>query len=108
MEQTLSKSEILRYTELWCREKGLRLTDLTTHPQIDDVMLLVQWRDEVWNHLTLPERSTWGGIWSWTYTRCLPLKNKHLDKLEEIIKNVQARKSSLQAKRNLIKQLRQS
>ena len=84
MTLTLSSTEVTHYTNLWCREKGIHSKDMEKHPQADDVVLLVRWREEMWQKLTKSEQSFWSALWSWTYHRKYSLKKKHLTKLEKI------------------------
>jgi hypothetical protein len=72
-------------TNYWCRTKGIKYKDYETHPQIDDVHLLMRWRDEMWNKLTKSEQSFWGAVWSYVYHKKMSLRSKHLQKLEELI-----------------------
>ena len=71
-------------TNYWCRTKGIHSSDLDTHPQIEDVMILLKYRDAMWQKLNKSEQAHWGAIWDWTYHRKYPLKNKHISKLELI------------------------
>jgi hypothetical protein len=57
---------------------------LARHPQADDIVLLLKWRDEMWTKLTKKEQGAWAAFWSWTYHNKYPLKQKHLTKLETI------------------------
>jgi hypothetical protein len=81
----LTQSELKTYyTNVWCKEKGITAKDLGQHPQADDVVLLVKWREEMWIKLTKKEQGAWAAFWSWTYHNKYPLKRKHLIKLEKI------------------------
>jgi hypothetical protein len=80
----LTKKELEHYTNFWCRQKGIHAKDLESHPQVGDVVLLVRFRDNLWNELEKSEQGVWAALWSWTYTRKFPLKAKHLTKLETI------------------------
>jgi hypothetical protein len=96
---TLSVAEF-RTLELveWCNRHGIRSRDLgcsskfddngrlvmnlNPHPQIDDVMILVKWRDAIKDIWTKSEQKTFELIWQWCYHNALPLKKKHLKALE--------------------------
>jgi len=78
-------------TNYWCRTKGIHNRDLDTHPQIDDVVLLVKYRTAMWTKLNKTEQGHWGAVWSWTYHHKMPLKAKHLKKLELITIEAEAR-----------------
>jgi hypothetical protein len=84
METHLSHRELQHYTNLWCRQKGIHASDLESHYQADDVVLLIKWREEMWHILTKSEQSFWAAVWSWTYHKKYSLKQKHLTKLEKI------------------------
>jgi hypothetical protein len=107
MAQTLIEG----VTNYWCRTLGIHNRDLDTHPQMDDVIILIKYRDSIWSSLNKSEQSHWGAVWDWCYHRKYPLKKKHLTKLETIYLEAKARhieKIVKQAKaRNRIKQLRQ-
>jgi hypothetical protein len=102
MPQTL----IQGVTNYWCRMKGIHSRDLDSHPQIDDVMLLLKYRDGMWIKLNTSEQAHWGAIWDWTYHRKLPLKTKHLAKLELITIQAEQRHRKKQQAIDKIKQLR--
>ena len=80
----LSKKELEHYTNLWCREQGIHSKDLETHPQIDDVLLLVNWRNAMWSKSNLSDRGFWSSQWDWVYYKKFSLKTKNLQKLEMI------------------------
>lgn len=98
-------------TNYWCRTKGIHNSDLDTHPQIDDVVLLIRYRDALWTKLNRSEQAHWGAVWSWTYHHRMPLKTKHLKKLESITQQAETRhkaqRQSLAKAREKIKKLRQ-
>jgi hypothetical protein len=91
-------------TNYWCRSKGIKSEDLDTHPQIDDVMLLLKYRDGMWIKLNTSEQAHWGAIWDWTYHRKYPLKNKHLAKLELITIQAEQRHANKMAQINKARQ----
>lgn len=99
-------------TNYWCRTKGIQSKDLEKHPQIDDVILLINYRDAMWDKLTRNEQSFWGALWNISYVNKFALKRKHLKKLEII--TVEANKRHLakiitEAKtKQRIRQLRQT
>lgn len=108
--QTLSKSEITYYTNYWCKSKGISAKDLEAHPQIDDVVLLINYRDSMWSKLNKSEQAHWGAVWDWCYHRKFALKKKHLKKFESIIQEANQRHTEKLNKilkaRNKIFQLR--
>lgn len=103
----LSQSEITHYTNLWCRSKGISSDDLTRHPQIDDIILLLRIKDEFGAEFTKSEQAIWGQKWGWCYNRKFALKNKYRLKLEQLCLTILARRQAKQKAINKIKQLRQ-
>ena len=99
-------------TNYWCRTKGIKSSDLETHPQMDDVILLVTYRDAMWKQLNRSEQAHWGALWDWCYYRKFALKKKHLTKLELITQQASERYKAQQIAfnkaRDRIYQLRQT
>jgi hypothetical protein len=97
-------------TNYWCRTKGIHSKDLDTHPQIDDVMLLLKYRDSMWDILAANQKAYWGSIWGRTYNYKLPLRNQHLQALERITIKAFETRQQVEAKKAIarikIKQLR--
>lgn len=86
--QDLEQEQLIGY---WVRSKGLKHKDLSVHPQIDDVILLVKVRDAQWNKFNRSEQAQWGAIWNWTYHKQMPLKKKHITNIEQAIINSEDR-----------------
>jgi hypothetical protein len=105
---TLSSSQKQYYTNYWCKTLGIKSKDLEDHPQIDDVIMLIRLRQDLWSLMSINEQSIWSGIWSWVYHHKYILTKKNLDKLEKIVSNIQFRQQLHQAQRNKIKQIRQA
>lgn len=108
----LTIKEINHYTNYWCKTKGITSKDLEQHPQVDDVILLVAFRDAMWDKLNVSERACWAGYWSSVYVKKNKLKSKALTKLEQITiiaTNRHLKKIITQAsQRKTIKALRQN
>jgi hypothetical protein len=102
----LSNSEKAHYTNLWCREKGIHAKDLENHPQADDVVLLIKFREAFWYSMERSEQGVWAAYWSWTYTKALSLKQKHLKKLESIGNAVAFRQEKQAQRQATIKSFR--
>jgi len=85
----LTRQELTHYTRLWCREQGIHDLDLETHPAIDDVVLLINYRKEFWSDMNKHQRKTWDCHWRWTYTLKRPFRKKHLTKLKLIASEIQ-------------------
>lgn len=107
--QTLEQEQLVGY---WLKRKGITKKAIETHPHIDDVILLMKWRDAMWNILNNSEQAVWGAYWGYTYNKRKALKKKSLNKLEQItITATQKHKlkhAKLQAQRQLIKAKRQN
>ncbi len=110
MTTSLSNNELIHYTNLWCRQKGIHATDLEKHPQADDVVLLIRWREEMWDKLNKSEQGFFAALWSYSYTNKCSLKQKHLKKLEKITieADIRHEKNTIikQQQRQKIRQLR--
>lgn len=103
----LSMNELIHYTNQWCKSIGLKSKDLDHHLAIDDVIMLVNFRDEFWYYMDYSERGVWAAIWSWTYHKQFKLKQKHLDKLEIVAKSAVFKQEKRQQRLETIKALRQ-
>jgi hypothetical protein len=106
MSQSLSNSEKTHYTNLWCREKGIHASDLEKHPQADDVVLLIKFREQLWPYMEKSEQGVWAALWSWTYTRQLALKKKHLQQLENIGNSVNFKQTKQAQRQATIRAMR--
>jgi hypothetical protein len=104
----LTNREKAHYTNWWCRTIGIRSKDIDSHPQIDDVILLIRWHRECWLDSTKPQRGIWCGYWSAVYHKQLPLKAKALKKLEAATQDIITRQQARQLKQQRIRQLRES
>jgi len=102
----MTNQEKLHFTNLWCRQLGIRSRDLTEHSQIDDVILLVNFRREFWQDLTKIEQATWSGFWSIVYHRQFNLKAKHLAKLEHMAQSALFTRQKTQQRLGKIRALR--
>ena len=79
--KNLEQEQLVGY---WITRWGLKRHDLVQHPCIDDLILLIKYRQECWHRLNKSEQAVWGALWGYTYTKRKPLKNKSLKKLEQI------------------------
>ena len=80
MQQTLIEG----VTNYWCRTKGIHSKDLDSHPQMDDVILLMKWRDAMWTKCTASEQAFWGSVWGSVYNKKKPIKKHILAKFETV------------------------
>jgi len=85
-------------TGAWVSKWGISNWDLTNHPQIDDVIILIKIRQTQWHKFDSAERGYWSYVWDWCYKKQFALKNKHLDKISNIIHNSEYRHNKVKAK----------
>ena len=90
----------------WIARWGLKRHDLLNHPCIEDLILLINFRQEFWHEMNRSSQAKWGAFWGYTYTKRKPLKNKSLKKLEDIIINIKDRRNQLQKQRHIIRTLK--
>lgn len=90
----------------WLKTRGITRKALETHPHIDDVILLLKYRDAMWDLLNNSERAVWGAYWGYTYNKRKALKKKSLAKLEQITITATTRREETKAAIQRIKALR--
>ena len=105
-QSPLSNQEIRHYTNLWCREQGIHSRDLETHPQMDDVVLLINFREVFWPHMDSRERGIWAAYWGRTYTQKYPMKKSYFNQLEIITKSAEFRQHKQAQRVETIKAMR--
>lgn len=79
------------------RKLGVSRKDLVNHPQVNDVMLLIKYRDEFvdMNHY---HKNKFDSAWRWCYSNKYALKRKHLNWLEHGAKHtINKRKNQARA-----------
>ena len=106
--QNYTNSEIKFFTNYWCKTKGIHSRDLENHPQADDVVLMLKWRDDLWQLLNKSEQAIWGAYWNVVYHKRRKLTFKALTKLEKITINAIGRQQAVTTQRQRIKSLRQN
>ena len=87
----------------WLKSHGVTVQDLDKHPQIKDITLLINIRQEVWHIMNASEQATWGAYWNIVYKEKKSLKSKALKKFEIIAQATYQRQLKLKA----IKQINQ-
>ena len=108
MDETLSRSEISHYTNLWCRQRGIHARDLESHPRADEVVALLRWRELMWSKLNSAEQGVWAGYWSSIYHKKNRLSAKAIKKLETITSTADHRYLEQQIQKAKIRALRQN
>ena len=83
----MANYSIAEQTSYWLKSKGLTLTDLTHHEQIDDVILLANIKDEFRNDFNLAQEG-------YVYHNKHSLKSKHLNKLNIILTELQSQRQA--------------
>jgi hypothetical protein len=91
------------YTNVWIKTKGLKIRDITNHPQIDDAILLVKIREEYWSFFNSSNKGLWAALWNRVYHLQFNLKSKQLKQLEQIVITATSRQQTLEKQRQLIK-----
>jgi hypothetical protein len=94
---------INHFTNHWARGKGIHSIDLEKHPQADDVVLLINFKDEFRHKFIKTEQAQFNGIWGMVYAKQFPLKEKHLRQLEKIINDITYRQDKMAKIRTLRK-----
>ena len=103
----IEQNQLIGY---WIKRKGITFADLSRHPRIDDVILLLQINtlSHLFNH---SERGYWGAVWERVYIHRKPL-DKYLHKIQkntqQAITRHNYKQQKHQAKLQKIKQLREN
>ena len=104
--QNLEAEQLVGY---WAKRfAGISAKDLTNHPQIDDVIMLLKIRDHLGTHFNNKESGMWGFCWSYTYHKRCHLKKKHLKKLETLVSGIIRRQNKQQQARQRIQARRRT
>jgi len=84
-----SHSELEHLTNYWCKTLGIKSEDLSRHPCIDDVIILIKVIQEYEKEFTPKQRIYVFIIWDACYIKCKPLSKKYLKALNKIIHRLQ-------------------
>lgn len=104
--QNLEAEQLVGY---WAKRfAGISAKDLTNHPQIDDVIMLLKIRDHLGIYFNNKESGMWGFCWSYTYHKRCHLKKKHLKKLETLVSGIIHRQQKADIARQKIKAKRRT
>jgi hypothetical protein len=77
--------ELDHLTNYWCRTLGIHSIDLTKHPQIDDVIILVKVLQEYLKELTASKRIHIYILWDWVYRQKKALTKRQCKQLTRLI-----------------------
>ena len=102
--QKLEQEQLVGY---WIKRFGISRKDLTNHPQIDDLMLLIKYRAEFYHDSKAKQKRFFDNTWSWVYNNKLPLKAKQLRTLGYYAEGSIRHRQNIQAGRNTIQLQRQ-
>jgi hypothetical protein len=102
-KKDVEQEQILGY---WIRRYGITKRDLDTHPQINDLMLLIKFRSEFWD-MNSQFKKKFERSWDWVYNHKMPLKKNHLNNLTRIGKAITKWRKNRQDKIEIIKAHRQ-
>lgn len=107
-------------TNYWCRTLGIHSRDLgcghrrtdkgividnqASHPQIDDVILIINFIKEFETRFNNDDRIATWVIWDWCYNKRLPLKNRHLKRLLNIGNRIRRKQFFQQTQRRQSRQ----
>ena len=80
---------INQQTSYFLRQKGLTLSDLEQHPCIDDLILLANIRTSIFVDFNRSQRAFFNGLWGVVKQQRHKLKEKHLNKLTDIISDIE-------------------
>jgi hypothetical protein len=89
----------------WIKRYGITRKDLDSHPQINDLMLLIRFRAEFWDMNNYLKRK-FERSWDWVYNHKMPLKKNHLNNLTTIGKTVIKWRNNRQDKVEIIQAFR--
>jgi hypothetical protein len=85
----------------WLKTHGVTVADLDSHKQINDVVLLINIRQEFWSGMNYSEQAVWGAYWDIVYNKSKPLNSKALKKFERTIEQVKQRRLKI----NILRQI---
>jgi hypothetical protein len=97
------KYNINQQTSYFLKKKGLTLADLNQHPQIEDVVLLCNIKDEFLNELDATQEGYVAALWSFVYHNNNALKSKHYIRLKQIVKALQSQRQAKQHRQEILR-----
>lgn len=93
---------INQQTSYFLKTKGITAKDLTSHPLIDDLILLVSVRDEFANEFNQTQQEYLTNLWHYVYNNQYRLKTKHLKKLEQFTITLESQRQARKHKQAII------
>jgi len=93
---TIEQNQLIGY---WAKSRGITLKTLHNHRYIDDVILLINFKDSFNLHMDSKQKQVWGGIWSSVYTKKKKISKNALNKLLRIGTQIQSRQNKIRSLR---------
>lgn len=87
----------------WLKKLGLKARDLTYHPCMDDLIILLDLHRELYNRMSWQEQKVWYGYWNIVYNHEFVLTKKFWNKFGRIVQAIDQRETRLQAHRDHLK-----
>jgi hypothetical protein len=85
----------------WLKGHGVTVEDLDKHPHINDVILLINIRQNYWHIMTASDQGVWAAYWGLVYSKQKALRPKAWKKIEVIVEAAYQRHLKI----NIIKHL---
>lgn len=93
----IKQNQLIGY---WAKTRGITLKDIEKHPQIEDVILLLNYKDTFGYYFTKSEASTWGALWSRAYHKKRSIKPQYLEKLAQIGTRIKTQREKIHTLRH--------
>ncbi len=100
--QALEAEQLIGY---WIKRHGITKKDLDTHPQIEDIMLLIKFNAEFWD-MNQKFKKKYNSAWHWVYKKKLPLRKNHLNNLKKIGTTIVKWRTTRQTNQEAVKAFR--
>jgi hypothetical protein len=94
--KAIEQNQLIGY---WAKSRGITLKALQHHKNIDDVILLINFKDAFNTHMDSKQKQVWGGIWSSVYTKKKKISKNALNKLSHIGTQIQSRQNKIKSLR---------
>ena len=102
--QAVEQEQLVGY---WIKRFGISKKDLDSHPQINDLMLLIKFRAEFYKDGKAKHKKFFDNTWNWVYNNKLPLKAQQLRTLQYYAEGTIRHRENIAEGRNTIKKQRQ-
>lgn len=92
----------------WLKFRGIDIDTLEGFHNIDDVVTLLNIRDELWHRMNPNEQGAWSAYWGLVYKKKRPLTNKFWKKFTMLVEAIDSREQARKQTISRIKALRQN